>query len=83
MGQAARAELTTQDGLVGLHSRGYGVKLTGTGTAVVLECVAMGRFPYQNIGIDAWSSMPIAVTPSLYVTDTLCVGHMYHIMALP
>ena len=44
---------------------------------------AMGRFPYQNIGIDAWSSMPIAVTPSLYVTDTLCVGHMYHIMALP
>ena len=49
----------------------------------IYPAAAMGRFPYQNIGIDAWSSMPIAVTPSLYVTDTLCVGHMYHIMALP
>jgi|EP01047_Picozoa_sp_COSAG01_P027883 hypothetical protein len=26
---------------------------------------------------------PAAVTPSLYVTDTACVGHMYHIVALP
>jgi hypothetical protein len=26
---------------------------------------------------------PAAVTPSLYVTDTVCVGHMYPTIALP
>jgi hypothetical protein len=26
---------------------------------------------------------PAAVTPSLYVTDTVCVGHMYPAIALP
>jgi hypothetical protein len=44
---------------------------------------AMGRFPSVGLGLGAWPIIPAAVTPSLYVTDTVCVGHMYPTIALP
>jgi hypothetical protein len=46
-------------------------------------CAAMGRFPSVGLGLSAWPIIPAAVTPSLYVTDTVCVGHMYPTIALP
>ena len=44
---------------------------------------AMGRFPSVASNKLATSIIPAAVTPSLYVTDTVCVGHMYPTIALP
>jgi hypothetical protein len=38
---------------------------------------AMGRLPRE------WWVPRSSVTPSLYVTDTVCVGHMYPAIALP
>jgi hypothetical protein len=47
------------------------------------RAAAMGRFPSVGLGLGAWPIIPAAVTPSLYVTDTVCGGHMYPTIALP
>jgi hypothetical protein len=46
---------------------------------------AIGRFPLPLGGslTSLTRDHPAAVTPSLYVTGTVCAGHMYPTIALP